>query len=394
MAAGIRLGFETIAAGSAIEEGSGGGPGYVHALLPRLAADPRVEHLTVFVPDWYERASEWESENCTVVRCGVPKARPLRVAYEQVVLPLRARRAGIDCLISPSNYRPLLYRQPNVVVLHAIQHFILNDDIGRLRSAYLRFTVPRSVRTADRTVTVTETLRDDAIELFDLDPEKVVAVHMGAQPWVAELIESGREFEAEPYRLDDGSPYVLCISRLYALKNHERIIKAYAKLCGEREVPHKLLIVGGEADLTIADLQAVAREAGVEDRVIFLGRVPQDMVDGLYAGASAIAYVSLYETFGHPVLEAFTCGIPLLTSMQGATAEVAGGAARLADAEDVDDIAAGLGEVLFDDALRARLVAAGHARVREFSWDDCATGTVDAVEVALAQRGRSKLGGR
>ena len=384
----MKVGFETIVAGSALEEGSGGGPGYLHALIPRLARDRRVEELTVFVPSWYERASEWEGPNSRVVRCSVPKPRPLRVAYEQLVLPALARRSGIDCLISPSNYRPLLRRAPNVLVLHAIQHFLLNDDIGRVRSAYLRFAVPRSIRTADRTVTVTETLRRDAIELFDLDPDKIVAVHMGAQPWVAELIESGRRFEAEPYELDGGYPYILCISRLYALKNHARMIRAYAQLCRERDVPHRFLVVGGDADLTIADLEAVAAEEGVADRVIFLGRVPQDMVDGLYAGAAAIAYVSLYETFGHPVLEAFTTRTPLLTSLQGATAEVAGDAARLADAEDVDSIAAGLADVLFDDELRERLVDAGLARVEEFSWDSCATGTVDAVEVALAGRGR------
>ena len=111
-------------------------------------------------------------------------------------------------------------------------------------------------------MTVTDTLRRDAIKIFDLDPAKVVTVHMGAQPWVAELVESGREFEAEPYELEGGHPYVLCISRLYALKNHARLIRAYASLCREREMPHRLLIVGGEADLTIAELEQVAREAG------------------------------------------------------------------------------------------------------------------------------------
>jgi glycosyltransferase involved in cell wall biosynthesis len=390
VAAGLRVGIETIAAGSGIEEGSGGAPGYLHALIPRLRDDPRVEHLTVFAPEWYERAAEWEHPDATVVRCRVPKARPGRVAYEQLTLPRRARQAEIDCLISPANYRPLLYRRPNVLVLHAIQHFLLGDDIGRVRSAYLRFTVPRSVRSADRTVAVTETLRRDAIELFGLDPERIVAVHMGAQPWVAELVETGRTFEAEPYRLDDGSPYVLCISRLYALKNHERLIRAYARLCEQREVPHKLLIVGGEADVTIAELEAVARDAGVGDRVLFLGRVPQDLVDGLYSGAAAIAYVSLYETFGHPVLEAFATRTPLVTSTSGATGEVAGGAARLVDPEDVDDIATGLGDVLFDEELRERLAADGLARVREFSWESCARGTLDAVEVALASRANGR----
>ena len=387
MAAGLKLGFEVVVAGSALEEGSGGGPGYFHALIPRLRDDPRVAHLTVFVPEWYEEASPWEGEKATLVRCRVARSRPLRVGYEQIVLPMRARAAGLDCLISPSNYRPLLYRRPNVLVLHAIQHFLLGDDIGRFRSAYLRFAVPRSIRSASRTVTVTETLRRDAIELFDLDPETIVAVHMGAQPWVARLIESGQDFEAEPYRLEGDHPYVLSISRLYALKNHARLIRAYAKLCRERDVPHRLLIVGGEADLTIADLEAVAREAGVADRVTFLGRVPQEMVDGLYAGASAIAYVSLYETFGHPVLEAFTTKTPLLTSKQGATAEVAGGAARLADAEDEDDIAAGLADVLFDEDLRARLITDGLERVHDFSWDSCAQGTLDAVEIAVGRRG-------
>jgi alpha-1,3-rhamnosyl/mannosyltransferase len=110
------------------------------------------------------------------------------------------------------------------------------------------------------------------------------------------------------------------------------------------------------------------------------------MVAPLYSGASAIAYVSLYETFGHPVLEAFAMDKPLLTSSSGATAEVAGGAARLADPEDVQDISRGLEDVLFDDALRERLVKDGHERVRQFSWDKCARETVDVLERAVAAR--------
>jgi glycosyltransferase involved in cell wall biosynthesis len=77
---------------------------------------------------------------------------------------------------------------------------------------------------------------------------------------------------------------------------------------------------------------------------------------------------------------------PLLTSSSGATAEVAGGAARLADPEDVQDISRGLEDVLFDDALRERLVKDGHERVRQFSWDKCARETVDVLERAVAAR--------
>ncbi len=382
----MRVGVELISAGSTLEEGSGGAPGYVNALIPGLRDDPRIEHLHVFVPSWYEVPVGWASDRLTVVSCGVPKQRAGRVAYEQVGLARIATKHRFDVFLTPANFRPLAYRGCNVVVLHAIQYFLLGDDIGRVRSAYIRFTVPRSLRTADRVIAVTETVRADAIKLFDLDPDRIKAVPMGPQPWAADLISRTNGTPVQPYEIPGNHPYVLCISRLYALKNHRRLIQAYGRLCAEREVPHRLVIVGGEADVTEAELEQVAADAGVGDRVLFLGRVAQELVEPLYAGASAVAYVSLYETFGHPVLEAFATGTPLLTSSSGATAEVAGGAAVLADPESVSDIATGLGSILFDEPLRERLIAAGSARVREFSWESHVRGTVDVLAAAIAGR--------
>ncbi|MEA2160069.1 MAG: hypothetical protein QOD66_2449 [Solirubrobacteraceae bacterium] len=380
----MHVGFEVIAAGSGLGEGQGGASGYIEGLMPELLADPRVDRLTAYVADWYEPAAQWSYPKLTVRRLRVPKQRPGRVAYEQLALPLHARRDRVDVLFSTGNFRPLTYRAPNVLALHAVQHFLLGDDIGRVRSAYVRFAVPRSARTADLVVAVTDALRTDAIRLFDLDPERIVSVPMGPSPWVLELLDSNAA--VEPYETPDRSPYVLCISRLYALKNHRRLIEAFAKLVHEQKLPHKLVIVGGDADVTQAQLAQVAAQAGIADRVMFLGRVPQVEVPGLYAGAEAIAYVSLYETFGHPVLEAFATGTPLVTSTTGGTAEVAGGAAKLVDPRDVDEIAGGLSAVLTDPTLRDQLAAAGRRRVQDFSWERCARGTVDAMAQALRRR--------
>jgi glycosyltransferase involved in cell wall biosynthesis len=380
----MHVGFEVIAAGSGLGEGQGGASGYIEGLVPALLAESRVEHLTAYVADWYEPAARWSHPKLTVRRLPVPKKRPARVAYEQLLLPVHAARDGIDVLFSTGNFRPLTYRRPNVLALHAVQHFLLNDDIGRVRSAYVRFAVPRSARTADLVVAVTEALRKDAIRLFDLNPERVVSVPMGPSPWVLELLDA--EAGAVPYRTPDGSPYVLCISRLYALKNHRRLIEAFAELTRGEGLPHKLVIVGGDADVTRQELARVAIDAGIGERVLFLGRVPQADVPGLYGGAEAVAYVSLYETFGHPVLEAFATGRPLVTSTTGGTAEVAGGAARLVDPTSVEDIAQGLGDVLTDGALRDRLTEAGRQRVMDFSWERCARGTIDALGQALRYR--------
>jgi glycosyltransferase involved in cell wall biosynthesis len=307
------------------------------------------------------------------------------VAYEQLAVPRRARRDRVDVLFSTGNVRPLFYRRPNVVGLHAIQHFVLEREARGLRAVYLERAVPRSLRTADRVVAVTETLRRDAIRVFDLDPERIVAVPMGPSPWVHELAAAG-DGGPTPYRTPAGAPYVLCISRLYALKNHRRLIEAFARAVRDDGLPHALVIVGGDADVTRAELAGVAEEVGIADRVVLTGRVPQAEVPSLYAGADAVAYVSLYETFGHPVLEAFATVRPLVTSAVGGTAEVAGDAARLVDPEDVGAIAAGLRDVLTDAALRERLVAAGRRRLADFSWERCARRTVDALEAAA--RGR------
>jgi glycosyltransferase involved in cell wall biosynthesis len=380
----MHVGYEVIAAGSGLGEGQGGASGYIEGLLPELLADSRVDRLTAYVADWYPPAAHWSDPKLTVRRLRVPKQRPGRVAYEQLALPLHARRDGIDVLFSTGNFRPLTYRAPNVLALHAVQHFLLHDDIGRLRSSYVRFAVPRSARTADLVVAVTEALRTDAIRLFDLDPTRIVSVPMGPSPWVLELLESMAS--VQPYRTHDGAPYVLCISRLYALKNHRRMIEAFAQLVHEQKLPHKLVIVGGDADVTQAELAEVASRAAIADRVVFLGRVPQVDVPGLYGGAEAILYASLYETFGHPVLEAFATGTPLVTSTTGGTAEVSGGAAELVDPRDVGDIARGLSAVLTDPDLRERLAASGRRRVLDFTWERCARGTVDAMAEALRRR--------
>ncbi len=379
----MHAGIEVIAAGSVLGEGQGGASGYIEGLVPELLRDPRIERLTAYVADWYEPAAHWSNPKLEVRRLPVPRKRPGRVAYEQLSLPRVVARDGVDVLFSTGNFRPLRYRRPNVLALHAVQHFILGDDIGRVRSAYVKFTVPRSARTADVVVAVTEALREDAIRLFDLDPDRIVAVPMGPSPWVLELLDSSDA--VEPYRTADGAPYVLCISRLYALKNHARLIEAFARLDG---LPHKLVIVGGDADVTRAELEEVARRNRIEDRVLFLGRVPQADVPGLYKGATAVAYASLYETFGHPVLEAFATGTPVITSTTGGTGEVAGGAARLVDPTKVEDMARGLHEVLANEALREQMIEAGRKRVRDFSWEKCARGTVDALEQALRRRGR------
>ena len=382
---GLRIGFEMISAGSGFSPGSGGMISYYDGLLRGLCALDEVDTIVVFVSPWNRELAVPAHPKIEPVVCrGLPRGRAGRALYEQLVLPALTARARVDVLLCTVNVIPLLRRGPSVVVLQSIQYFIWPEQVAGIRSAYLRFLTPRSLARADRVISVTDTERHDALELFPgVSPERMITVYHGVSGWTSVAGQA----ETVPYRLPNGEPYVLCVSRLYSHKNHRRLIEAFGRMTADGQLSHHLVIAGGDADVTRSELEAVAEASGVHDRVHFLGMAPQEMIPGLFTGASAVAYVSLYETFGHPVLEAFAFGLPLLTSSVGATAEVAGGAARLADPENVDQIADGLRAVLADEGLRRRLREAGPARVAEFTWDRCARETLAVLRAATERTG-------
>jgi alpha-1,3-rhamnosyl/mannosyltransferase len=253
--------------------------------------------------------------------------------------------------------------------------------------------MPSALRGADGVIAVSETSRREAIRLFDLDPERVFTVHHGCAQWA---LDASARFVVDgppptPPPLGD-RPYIANVSALYGLKNHRRLIEAFGLLASRTRFPHDLVLAGGEADVTKAELAEVARRAGVGSRVQILGRYPQEDLPALYANADAIAYPSLYETFGLPVLEAFAFRRPLLTSVISGCGEVAGNAAVKVDPRSVESIAAGLEQVVGDVQLREQIVEAGTKRLEDFSWARCAHGTLTALHAAVARR--SSLGRR
>jgi glycosyltransferase involved in cell wall biosynthesis len=143
------------------------------------------------------------------------------------------------------------------------------------------------------------------------------------------------------------------------------------------------VIAGGPADVSVDDLAAVARREGVADHVRLLGPVPHDRVPALIADADVVAYPSLFETFGFPVLEALSHGAVLVTSTATSMPEVAGDAAILVDPTNTAELATGLARAILDEPLRERLRARGPRRAAEFTWERCAEGTLAALQFAV-----------
>jgi glycosyltransferase involved in cell wall biosynthesis len=174
-------------------------------------------------------------------------------------------------------------------------------------------------------------------------------------------------------------PYVVCPATLESRKNQVRLVRAYRQIAPD--VPHTL-VLAGPTGWGALEIDAELGRPG-PGRIVRTGLLDAGALDAVYRGADAVAYVSLYEGFGLPVIEAMTRGVPVLASTTPAVAETAGGVAVLVDPGDVAAIAEGLANVLTDRALHDDLAARGRRRASGYSWSATARATLEAYrEVA------------
>jgi glycosyltransferase involved in cell wall biosynthesis len=378
----MRIAFDTVSVGGGLGPASGGMIVYYSGLLRGLAEHREVSEIVVFTQPWLGRIGVPEHPKLRLAPCrGLPRNRIGRVLYEQAALPLAIARHSPDVLFSACNTTPLLRRAPSVVALHSIQYLFFPEVFSPLRRRYLEEVIPRSLRHADAVITVSEWERREILERFDVDPARTVTVYPALSDAVVAALRAPRP--AAPRR---ERPYVFMASTLYGFKNHERLIRAFAQLVHSDGVPHELVLAGGDADVTAAHLAAVATSERISERVALLGPVDHALVPDLLAGADAVAYTSLCETFGQPILEALAFGRCLVTSTTSSMPEVADGVAILVDPYDVDSIADGLRTALLDDRARAALERAGPPHAATFTWERSAEQSLAVMRLAIESR--------
>jgi glycosyltransferase involved in cell wall biosynthesis len=283
---------------------------------------------------------------------------PVRdVGWYLAALPARARRDGVDVLHCPTHRAPVKSSVPLVVTLHDIAVLRHPELFNRWTRSYSRVVLPRVARAARIVIAASEFTRGELLSLLDLPEEKVrVIPHAVGAPFIA---DGDAAF----------GDYVLTVGTLEPRKNLDRLVDGFerAGLNGSR-----LLVAGmrGWGDVHVSG-----------DRVQQLGFVPDDELARLYRGARCVAYLSAYEGFGLPLVEAMACGAPVVAANAGSAPEVTGGAAVLVDPSDPDAIAAGLGEAV---ERREELRARGLERAQAFSWDAVARATVGVYRETAA----------
>jgi glycosyltransferase involved in cell wall biosynthesis len=282
--------------------------------------------------------------------------------------------ARADLLHSTSAYLPWPAPCPCVLTIHDLAIYRFPEAFPRANRTLGRWLFEASVRRAAALIAVSEATRRDAIDLLGVDSARITAIPEAADP-IFRPVRDPAELARVRAAHGLARPYVLSVATTEPRKNLRRLLAACA-VCREalgREI--ELVLVGAKGWLD-GPLEEDVRRLAAVGVVRLTGYVPRGDLPALYSGAAVVAYPSLYEGFGLPVLEALACGAPVLTSNRSSLPEVAGDAALLVDPTDYEAIAVGLRTLLEDDALAATLRRRGPARAARFTWEAAARATL------------------
>ncbi|MBL0276536.1 MAG: glycosyltransferase family 4 protein [Anaeromyxobacter sp.] len=292
-------------------------------------------------------------------------------------------RLGLDVVHHPfTTVNTPGLRGASVLTFHDMQHEFLPGNFTPAELARRRLRYPASARSATRVIAISEHVKGTLVERYGLDPARVDVVHSGCGPEFAPIADPARLAAA---RRDLGlpRPFLYYPAASWPHKDHLTLLRALRLLLDRRVFDGDLVLTGVAREASGLVGAEIAR-LGLQDRVRLLGHLPAARLPELYALAEALAFPSRFEGFGFPLVEAFACGCPVVSSDATSLPEVAGGAALLFEAGSAEALAARLTEVLGGGAVRAALRAAGLARAADFSWARAAQQTVESYRRAAA----------
>ena len=279
---------------------------------------------------------------------------------------------GVDLFHATDNLLPYLGRVKSVFTLYDFAFHHYPETLSAPNRRYLLSMMPRFLRAADRVIAISASTKRDALRVYGLDDSRVTVVYAGVRASFRPAPSAARAAVAQKHNLP--ARFILALGTIEPRKNLVTLLEAYRWL-KTRGLGLKLVVAGRVGWLAQATLQRL-RSLGLEGEVLLPGYIPDEDLPALYSAAALLAYPSLYEGFGLPVLEALACGTPVVCSDASSLPEVAGDAALMVNPLDVAAWGQAITRVLADEDLREEMRIKGLAQAARFSWERAAQETL------------------
>jgi glycosyltransferase involved in cell wall biosynthesis len=276
-----------------------------------------------------------------------------------------------------------IYRGKKVVTIHdtmyirPLEKAISNPTLKqRAVDLYNKLAIPASANGADAVITVSDYSKKDIIKHIKIKEEKITVIKEGIDSKYRQ-VKSEKAAEKVRAKYSITKPFVLVSAASDLRKNSIRAIEAFNLFNNVTEYGYQLVITSiGKKELATTDIAAKIKELNLEKYTIITDYVADEDLVALYNCAFMFLFPSMWEGFGLQVLEAFACGLPVVTADNTSLMEIAGGAAEIVDPFSVQDIVRGMEELHKNRAKRESYVEKGFERIKDFSWKKAAEETL------------------
>lgn len=338
---------------------------YTHDLCQELVRQhPEDEFLFLF--DRPFDPKHVFADNVTPLVLGPPARDPVTwLAWFEWSVKRALERHRVGVFFSPDNYGSLRSSVPQVLVCHDLGYEHFPDQVPLKGRYFYQFFFPKYLRHARRVIAISDFVKRDLVERYQVAAEKVTVAPNGYRKGFYPMTDAA----AQQFRQlrTGGAPYFFYVGAIQPRKNLSRLVRAFDQFKAATGSATKL-VLGGRMAWKTSELREAIEQSAYRNEIILPGFISDSELVKWMAAAQVFVYPSLFEGFGLPLLEAMHAEVPVLTSNVSSLPEVAGEGALLVQPDSVEDIARGLAQLDQNSSLRAELVERGREQRERFSW--------------------------
>lgn len=287
---------------------------------------------------------------------------------------------GVDVFLSPHFFLTSLSPScRRVTVFHDLSFVRFPDFFSWRKNIWHNFEINPlwQSRFSDKIIAVSESTKNDLINMYRIDPVKIEVIHSGISP----DIKKPSEEELQDFRINNHLPdrFILFLGKLEPRKNVTSLIKAFDLIKSKKEFQNLFLIIAGSKGWLYKDIFQTITNSNFKDNIIIKDYITDSERKFYYSLAQVFIYPSFFEGFGFPPLEAMTCGTPVVVSNNSSLPEIVGSGGLLIQPHNIDEIAQSIMLILMDKKLKDRLIDHSLKKVSAFNWQITAEKTLQCL---------------